>query len=325
MAKFFDRIGRVEIVSGTKVIYSTSNGIATADVRTGNPTILRALSDIDFRFDCSKACDMTTQDNYARVSILGLSRETIQFLATYRSTAEELQSQKRIRIFASYRDYGDNLIFDGDITLAKPSIPPENWLEIQANVNNVRGEQLYSKSFLEPVRFSEAVEALAKDMGLKNIQYKNSDYMEALAAKRKELAPFAIRGTKAAILKELGRMSRFIVFEDCGSLMLQYDGKNNGASYRGMPITISEDNGMIGVPQVRTGISKGKDYNDKAAEVEVKTFISPSIRMWDVVNLKSVYLPGMNGLYSVRKIMYSGQLRGQDWYQTMILTKALVK
>lgn len=322
MATFFNRIGRVEITSGTKVIYSTANGTATVNVVGSS---LRALGDIDFRFECKKTCDMTTSQNHANVSILGLSRETIQFLATYRNKAEELQSQKRVRIFASYKDYGDNLIFDGDITLAKPSIPPENWLDIEANVNNERGEELYSKSFIKRIRFHEAVEALARDMGLKNIQWKNCDDEEGIAEKRKEIAPFAIRGTKAQIIKELGRMSNFIVFEDCGSLMLQFDENKPFRSYSGMPVTISEENGMIGVPQVKKGIGQSGDSNQKFGTVEVKTFINPSIRMWDIVNLKSVYLPDMDGLYSVQQIEYNGHFRGQEWYQTMTLVKALQK
>lgn len=322
MATFFDRIGRVEIISGTKVIYSTANGTATVNVVGSS---LRALDDIDFKFECKKVCDMTTFQNYANVSILGLSRETIQFLATYRNMAEELKSQKRVRIFASYKDWGDNLIFDGDITLAKPSIPPENWLNIEANVNNERGEELYSKSFIKRIRFHEAVEALARDMGLKNVQWKNCDEEDGIAEKRKEIAPFAILGTKAQIIKELGRMSNFIVFEDCGSLMLQFDENKPFTSYSGMPVTISEENGMIGVPQVKTGIGQSGDNNQKFGIVEVKTFINPSIRMWDIVNLKSVYLPDMNGLYSVSQIEYNGHFRGQEWYQTMTLVKALQK
>ena len=82
---------------------------------------------------------------------------------------------------------------------------------------------------------------------------------------------------------------------------------------------------MIGVPQVKTGIGQSGDNNQKFGIVEVKTFINPSIRMWDIVNLKSVYIPDMNGLYSVSQIEYNGHFRGQEWYQTMTLVKALQK
>ena len=91
-----------------------------------------------------------------------------------------------------------------------------------------------------------------------------------------------------------------------------------------MPVTISEENGMIGVPQVKQGLSQGGDNQQKFGELEVKSFINPSVRVWDVVNIKSVYLPDMNGLYRVRQMTYSGHFRGQDWYQTMNLTKVNV-
>ena len=321
MATFFNRIGRVEITSGTKVIYSTANGTATANVVGSS---LRALDDIDFKFECTKVVDMTTYQNQARISILGLSRETIQFLATYRNMAQELEAQKRVRIFASYKDWGDNLIFDGDITFARPSTPPENWLEIEANVNGERGEELYSRSFQRNIRFYEAVEALARDMGLKNVQWKNCEDEEAIAEKRKIISYFEVRGTKAKIIKDLGRMTNFIVFEDCGSLILLYDENTKTHAYSNMPVTISEENGMIGVPQVKQGLSQGGDNQQKFGELEVKSFINPSVRVWDVVNIKSVYLPDMNGLYRVRQMTYSGHFRGQDWYQTMNLTKVNV-
>lgn len=314
MANFFERIGRVEIVTGDTVVLNTDGGSIYGNV-------MKEYDSLDFKFRCKKVCDMTTTNCEAEVSILGLSRESIQELATYRPKGLEMPRQRRIRVYASYRDFGDNLIFDGDIVEAVPSVPPENWLNIQAFVGNYRQNLLYSHSVNMSITVRQLIENVARVLGLKVIFHLNGDKDERDELMRR-IKTFDCSGTQDDILTMVNRVSDFIVYEDCGilhAIMSDSDGVENK---RNSVVEISENSGMVGIPKIIVG----SDIKDKKPiKIQVKTFINPSIQMWSRVYLESVYFPGVNGSYTVQEIEYSGHLRGNEWYMTMMLQSPEVK
>lgn len=319
MANFFNRIGRVEILSGQKIIFSTGDATATFNLMGDS---MRSLDGIDFKFSCKKVHDLATCESNAKVSIIGLSRETIQFLATYRPTGIERQAQKRVRIYASYEDFGDNLIFDGDVTVANPSVPPNNWLSIEAFVGNYRHQELYSGSINGQLTVKELIENTAKVLDLKTNYKLNGDDEENKELQRK-LSGFDCSGTKADLLNMLNRVSDFIVYEDNGVLNIALF-RDDSVRSRNTVAILSEDNGMVGVPQVITGSLDNSNGVGSVMRLNVKSFINPSIQLWDQVFLRSVYLPSANGYYTVNQIEYNGHLRGNSWFQTMQLTNANV-
>lgn len=324
MANFFNRIGRVEILyqkvgfdlvtEDEKMIYTTSY---SAD-------IMKQMDGIDFKFQIRKLCDMTTTNCEASVSILGLSRETVLRLATTRPTAIEQSLRKRIRVYASYEDFGDNLIFDGDVVMAQPTLPPDNWLDIKAFVGNYRKYQLYSSSINDELQVKQLMINSAKVLGLKKVEFKDAQDKRVQAEMIRKLKGFDCSGTKEDLLQMLNRVSDFLVFEDNGMLVCKL--RTDERRSRTTPALISESTGMIGIPEVLVGSADGKgkksanDSSPSSLRLKVKCFINPSIQLWDLVYLQSVYLPDADGYYTVNEIEYNGQLRGQDWYMTLTLT-----
>lgn len=320
MANFFNRLGHIEIISGAKAIFSSETREAIAHTKSGDS--MRSFDSLDFKFSCKKIADMTTTSSRANVSILGLSRETIQFLATYRPPAIEQSKQKRIRIYASYDDYGDSLIFDGDIEKAIPSVPPNNWLDITAFVGNHRKQQLLSYAVNGSIRFEDLVNGIAKLFDL-TPTYINGTNKQVREARKRMIKGFDSSGSAEDMIQCLNRTSDFIVFEDTGRLICKLRADHNIASTS--IIKINEENGMIGIPEITVGsVDKEKRTKDEPStmRLRVKCFINPSIRLWNTVYVESIYLPDINGEYTVMEIEYNGHLRGQEWYMTLTLTAA---
>lgn len=314
---FFSRIGRVEIFD-SRIELPVNGGQYEQEN-------LRVFEDLDFKFKITKVSDMCTTKCYGALSILGLNREDIIAYATTKPVGIEAGLRRRVRVYASYEDFGDNLIFDGDIVKAQPSIPPENWLNISAFVGNYRHYQLYSSSINEELSVEQLMLNSASVLGIPTVKFIDGKNEFVQAERKRKLKGFDCSGTKEDLLQMLNRVSDFVVFEDNGMLkcMLRYGGIRRSRTTAAL---ISESSGMIGIPEVLVGSADGrakksaKDDSPSSLRLKVKCFINPSIQLWDLVYLQSVYLPGADGYYTVNEIDYDGHLRGQNWYMTMTLT-----
>ena len=323
---FFERTGRIEVMEGDRIIFQSSDGTTF----TNQP--MKVMNDIDFKFRCSFVSNLSTTNADATVSILGLSRETIQNLCTYMPRGLEMQRRRRVRVYASYKSYGDNLIFDGDIVSAVPSIPPNNWLTIDAFVGNYRRGELFSITETSSSLFGlikrsknltvkKLIENVATAIGMK-VHFDITGSQEELDELNRSVRGFNCSGTKQDLYTMINRISDFRVYEmGDGILTAKYISATGGVpKSRQNVVVISEGTGMIGVPKILAGTAdKGKC---PPLQVEVTSFINPSIKMWDSVLLKSIYVPGANGTYTVMKIEYSGHLRGKEWYMKMLLSSA---
>lgn len=311
MANFFNRIGRIEIFD------------SRAELPLGAGTFerynLRVFEDLDFKFKITKVSDMASTNCYGALSILGLSRESIIAYATTRATGVETGLHRRVRVYASYEDFGDNLIFDGDIAKVQPSTPPENWLDISAFVGNYRRGELYSSSINGELSVEKLMSNSAKVLGIDTVLFIDGKNELVQAERKRKLKGFDCSGTKEDLVQMLNRVSDFLVFEDNGMLKCKLRDDDSRRS-RSTAAVLSEESGMVGIPEVLVGSSDGK----RPLRIKVKCFINPSIQLWDLVYLKSVYYPSANGYYTVNEIDYDGHLRGQNWYMTMTLTSANV-
>ena len=317
---FFNRLGHIEIISGKKILFSSKGVQQYKEVI--NKEHLRRFYDLDFKFSCSKIVDITTTNSEASISVLGLSRETIQFLATYRPTGLEINSQKRIRIYASYENMGDCLIFDGDIIKAVPSLPPNNWLEITARVGNYRATSLLSYAINGAIRLEDLIKGICEKTSLKPV-YINETSKEVMEAKKKMVHGFDCSGTLYDLLQSINRISDFSVREDNGELICKL--RDNHKVGTAKVIVLNQKTGMIGPPEILVGtVDKGAKTKDEPStlRLKVKCFINPNINLWNCVYVQSVYLPDVNGLYTVTEIKYNGHLRGQEWYMILTLTAA---
>ena len=75
-------------------------------------------------------------------------------------------------------------------------------------------------------------------------------------------------------------------------------------------VNLNSNTGLLGVPTRANTL------------VEAVTLINPSIRLRGLVNLLSSEAKNLNGLYTVDTIKFSGDTRGESWYQTLILRES---
>lgn len=309
MAIFYNRLGHIEIVRGVSTIFSTKSAYDTSR--------LRALHGIDFKFNCKKVSDMTTTASNAKVSILGLSRETVKFLTTLDPPGVERQKAIRVRVYASYEDFGENLIFDGDITNAVPNVPPNNWIDIEAFVGNYRNNALITKTINGETTIKDLIEDIADTLYL-TPRWLQENTKGVKEEQKRKIWGFDSTGTLQDLLTAVNKVSNFIVHQEGLELVIRYDFDKATGNRNSVPL-ISEKTGMVGIPKIMTGRITS---DGRVAMLQVTTFINPSLRLWDEVYLQSVYIPDANGVYTIIDVEYNGHYRGTEWYQTMTLTSA---
>jgi hypothetical protein len=245
--------------------------------------------DVKFNIDLPMSAVMVEAD----VSICNLTKPDIEYLTTFASRMTALNQKKRIRIFAGYEDTETNLIFDGDLFEAKPTQPPDIWLECKA-LSRIYGSTVQiSKSILEPVKIKSIYTEAAKWLGA-DLDWRATD--------EKTVQKFDFSGSQTQLLEKLAKLGDVIPFMDGEKLVAV--GRENQNTPKEVKV-ISEESGMIGIPKI--------DY----IGMEAKMFLDSAIKRGDTVRLKSKSIPAANGFYRIYHIRHEGHLRGDEWYTTV--------
>ena len=317
--KFYNRVGHVEII-------------------TEDGKVSREYNGLDFRFHVEKTYGGTKDT--ATVGILGLNQESISYLSTFADMATVLSKRRRVRVYAGYEDEGENLIIDGDMIEAIPSIPPDNWLTIRVVCNAYRNTEMMSMSMIsEPkwnkrlqaqnqkwgFRIDEILDRFVKYAGLDGWRISDSDPDEHMRLYNlvygMYLRSFDCTGTRDDIIRELNRIGDFAVALDGRTLVvgprpwllnrgyptLQQQVEYNQLGSRGqkkhMKIPVLDmEHGLVGIPQYKWPCCT------------MTTFLTCGTKIFDRVELKCRYNTEANGIYVVYGISYDGQLRGTPWY-----------
>lgn len=274
--------------------------------------IIKRYDGLDFRFSIEKVAGGGTP-NFAHIGILGLSRTTVNDIATYLQRSFYGSRRKLIKIYAGYRKTGEQLIFCGDIIIAKPSQPPDNWISISAQTNGwMRSEvtsfDLYDeaqKDKVETGRDDKKItirflfERIAKLYGM-SLEYKtdNPDL-------DREIVGFDCTGSYQDIFRRANTLSSVKMMceytAEKKQIIIVYDDSSTNAN--GSKIyNLSAESGLIGIPEFMF------------PEVKFRMLMNPYIHLFDDVNIKSILVPNAGGIFNIRRIRYNGHFRGTPWY-----------
>ena len=255
------------------------------------PQGTKRLDGVDVKFDINlpMSAIMTT----AKVGILNLAREDIEYLTTYTSRWSAIIQRKRLRVFAGYEDTELALIFDGDIINALPTQPPEIWLNCEAQSGAYGSTQMFSESILVPSNIQTVANEAAGWMGM-SLDWKSTS--------KKTIDKFDFTGSRTQLMQSISKLGNIIPFEENGNLVIV---DRDNPERDGVIREISEQSGMVFVPDV--------DY----IGVTVSMFLDTRIKRGDTVNLVSKRIPAASGLYYVYNIRHHGQLRGNSFYTTI--------
>lgn len=282
--------------------------------------------ELDFEFSIQKPLAAVCMK--ADITIYGMNREHIDAYSTWTAECLALGLNMRIEVYAGYGDRED-CIFSGTIFHAIPTMSPNRALRISArsgwfrNTKPVNGD---SNNGTEEDRllvvedwFKDTANIIGGDVDL-------SSYAGDMTKKISQ-ASFENGSTHDTVFRRMYEEARRL---SPSAFLMELDAVNGRAQFKVInelvdsdpknPITISSDNGMVGMPIVR--------YSD----IEVTTLLNPAIVRGEYIKLITKTLRD-NGrlrvgfsseedsietqnIYRVYEVKYEGRLRGDKWYAT---------
>lgn len=270
---YYNRIGYVEIAdnNGRMIKYGGSN------------------DGLDFKFNGTISGELCPKFS---VGILGLSKETIEYLATW-NPAESLERMRRIKVYAGYD--GDMLaspIFDGMILTAIPTQPPNAWLEFDCI--------LHPLSKTPPIEFdteSKEIEEIFRDIAKRN---NLNARWECDSIRSDSKVTFRFDKSNYDLVNDFANRFNIIAYVEEGVLVARDKHGEKGDPKNSRIISI--ETGMLGVNNVtlRGAI--------------IKKRLDATIRCFTWLNLQSKIFPKANGSYFIISKKFVGHYRGNDWF-----------
>lgn len=254
---------------------------------------LKRFENISCKFRIEKY--MGAVMNKANIDIANLAREDVEYLTTYTSYALAVQQRKRIRISAGYEGQDVALLFDGDISEALPTMPPDVWLKCQAISGYYNNQTLLTKSIDSPTSVKQLALNIANTLGLE---------LDWRASSEKTIGSFNYIGGGTKLIDEFNRMGNFIAFEEDGKLKV-VDNINKAERVASSAKVLSEDSGLIDMPQ------------PNALGLSAKMLLDPTVVCGSYVKLESKRIPAANGFYEVYKLAHEGSLREESFYTSI--------
>ena len=274
--------------------------------------VVKSFYDLDFRFNIKKVAGGGTP-NFAQIGILGLSRSSINDIATYLNTGNQAARRKMIKVYAGYRETGEQLIFCGDIIIARPSQPPENWISISAQTNGWMRSEVVSldvqlteeeKKRGDRLTIRKVFENIARLYNM-SLEYRTTNETEL----DRVITGFDCTGSYQDIFRRANTLStvrmRCDYTAEGKQIITVYDmspSMINGSSV----FDLSATTGMIGVPEFIY------------PAVKFRMLMNPYVHLFDDVSIKSILIPYASNIFRIYNLTYNGHFRGTSWYMDCI-------
>lgn len=230
--------------------------------------------------------------NKADISVANLELERMRAIITSASPYFMERKRKIIRLFAGYVTGSEEppLIYQGEITKAQPTMPPDIWLNMEARTGYYNNQNVVSLGLNGKVNAKEICKTLADNMGVP---------LNFTATQNKDVEGFSHNGGITAAINKINDLGGVIAFEDDQELKVIDAVAPKTSSYIRR---LDQHSGMIGIPQV--------DHMG----VKVKMLLDPAFKIGDRVEIFSEMMPKANGVYWCYALSHHGGLRETDFY-----------
>lgn len=247
----------------------------------------KRLEGVSVRFRIEKTLNAVM--NKAKISLANLSRPDVEYLTSFTSWALEIEKRKRIRLFAGYEGQNVGLIFDGDITSALPSLPPDEWLEVEALSGFYDNQNVASISIEGETSFKEICEKVAQELGLSlRFHVKTDRYVDG----------FTYQGGARNVIYKLNDLFQACAYQDGKTLYV----RDLEQEYDGTAKLINEESGLIGIP------------HPGPLGVDLTVLLDPTIELGKPIKLESKRIPSASGVYYPYALVHEGESRGNPFY-----------
>lgn len=260
------------------------------EIETADGQLAR-FDGLNVKFTIKKSANAVM--NKAEIGIANLSMERVYNLTTFMSPHLNEEKRKMVQIFAGYvKDPADEvpLIFQGEITRALPTMPPDVWLNCEARSGFYNNQNVVSVSVNGKTTVKDICARAARELGLQ---------LSYTATTNKAVEGFSHSGGATNMLARVNELGGVIAFEDDGVLKVIDADKPETSEYIRV---LNRHSGLIGMPQPDN------------MGLKMKMLLDPTFKVGDRVRLESEMLPKANGVYWCYGLTHSGSLRDTDFY-----------
>jgi hypothetical protein len=274
-------------------IYS---GLKFNNIISGPGILDNPIGNARISFDVIK----DTELNKAKIKIFNLAEDSRKFL-------DKIEGLGDIQVIleVGYRDLGLQVLFIGDVERTNYNKVGPDWITeiVSSDGGKANKEVTFDKSYAGDVKID--MQTIIKDI-LETVKDKARVNIDTLLNQIKQ----KVKSEKL----DWGLNAQGLATKTLKSLLAkqgkEFSIQNNNAEIQGpeekvntdRAISINVNTGMIGSPVQR---EKG---------VEFKALINPSLKPMGDVSTVLLNSSGINGIYRVRKLRFTGDTHGNNWF-----------
>jgi hypothetical protein len=205
------------------------------------------------------------------------------------------QKRKSVQLYAGRESTGLFLLYEGDITDARPSQPPDVVLNVKSKANQYWKYDIMAQAQNLNAPLSQIVSNAASGLGL----------TPRFEATDKLISNYSYSGARIKEVDHIGELGPYDVYTDDKHLVC----KDKGKPLQNTDSTISADTGMIGQPEPTEW------------GVRVTTLLNQSVILGGQFTVDSEINPLMNGQYTTFKLGFNIASRDVPFYTILEGTK----
>ena len=229
------------------------------------------------------------------IQIANLQQQTRNLLATQLTPFNRDQARKSVTLSAGRVSTGLFPLYSGDIVECTPSQPPNIVLTIKSKTCQFFKNMLVAQSQNLTAPLSQITQQVASTMGL-GTRFEATD---------KTIANYSYTGSAIKQVDKLGDAGAVDAYVDGQTLVV----KDKGEPLKNETLVCSEQTGMIGIPELT-------EYG-----VRVKMLLAPTLKLGGSINLTSVLMPLLNGVYVIYKLGFEIASRDTNFYSIIEAAK----
>lgn len=258
--------------------------------------IVRVSIEIDGKYQVYEGLDIVARgqktanplQNTCEVTITNLNRDTRNYLLTETSPFNGNRRPKRLIVEAGRVGSGVTRLFYGEITSASPSQPPDIGLTIKAQTGAHSKGNVLSRSGGATQSLKALSGGVANDLGV-SLDFQAQD---------KSVANYSFSGAALRQVDALAKVGGVDVYVDDQTLIV----KDRTVPLVGQTVSISQDTGMVGIPEVT-------EHGIKAQMLlDVKAVVGGGLEVTSALN------PAVNGLYTIYGLDFEVASRQPPFY-----------
>ena len=261
-----------------------------------DPRIVRVGVEVDGRMKFYEGLNITASgtkyananQNECEVKITNVDKATRDYLLTETSPLNDNRTPKRLIVQAGRKSTGVSTLYEGDITSAVGSQPPDIIVCIKAKTGDFQKGNIVGRSANGKTPLSNIAKNVANDLGLQ------LDFQ----ATEKQISNYSHSGAALKQVDRLGTTGAVSAYINNGVLVV----KDINVPLKGRTRVLNIDTGMIGIPE----------FTEQG--IKVKMLFDNQTDLGYGLEITSIMNPAANGLYVVYKLGYEVANRDTPFY-----------